>query len=76
MLRVMLVVNVKSWFIAKCLNLSTAFLVKASKVKIVFNIDILEIRFTIAIFKKGDIKVNIPILRLYKVVINNAIYSK
>jgi hypothetical protein len=39
----------------------TAFLVKASKVKIVSNIDILEIGFTIAILKKGDVEVNIPI---------------
>ena len=32
--------------------------------------------FTIAILKKGDIKVNIPIPRLYEVVINNAIYGE
>ena len=31
--------------------------------------------FTTAILKKGDIKVNVPIFRLYEVVINNAIYS-
>jgi hypothetical protein len=54
----------------------TAFLVKASKVKTVSNIDILEIGFTVAIIKKGDIKVNIPIPRSYKVAINNAIYSE
>ena len=54
----------------------TAFLAKASKVKTVSNIDILEIGFAIAILKKGDIEVNIPIPRLYEVVINNAIYSK
>jgi hypothetical protein len=54
----------------------TAFLVKASKVKIVSNIDILEMGFAIAILEKGDIEVNIPIPRLYEVAINDAIYSE
>ena len=51
-----------------------AFLVKVSKVKTISNIDILEIGFTIIILENKDIKVNILILRLYKVVINNTIY--
>jgi hypothetical protein len=54
----------------------TAFLVKASKVKTISNIDILEMGFAAAILEKGDVEVNIPIPRLYKVVINNTIYSE
>ena len=53
-----------------------AFLVKASKVKTISDIDILEIGFTTAILEKGDIEVNVPIPRLYEVAINNAIYSE
>ena len=32
--------------------------------------------FTVAILKKGDIEVNVPIPRLYEVVINDAVYSE
>ena len=32
--------------------------------------------FTIAILKKGDVKVNVPIPRLYEVAINDAVYSE
>jgi hypothetical protein len=32
--------------------------------------------FAIAILEKRDVEVNVPIPRLYKVAINNAIYSE
>jgi hypothetical protein len=38
--------------------------------------DVLEMGFAAAILEKGDVEVNVPIPRLYEVVINNAIYGE
>jgi hypothetical protein len=53
-----------------------AFLVKASKVKTVSDIDALEMGFAAAILEKGDVEVNVPIPRSYKVAINDVVYSE
>ena len=50
------------------------FLVKAEKIKAVSKLDTLEIGFAAIILKDRDIEINIPIPKLYRVVINNPIY--
>ena len=50
------------------------FLVRVAKIKRVSEIDILEIGYIIVILKDRDIKVNIPISKSYRLVINNLVY--
>jgi hypothetical protein len=51
------------------------FIAKLTKVKRVSEIDILEIRYITAILKNSNIKVNIPILKSYYIVVNDFIYK-
>ena len=50
------------------------FLVKAEKIKAISELDALEMGFATIILKDRDVEINIPIPKLYKVVINNPIY--
>jgi hypothetical protein len=50
------------------------FLVKVRKIKAISKLDTLEIGFAAIILRDGDIEINVPILKLYRVVINNPIY--
>jgi hypothetical protein len=54
----------------------TAFLAKASQVKTISDMDILEMGFAAAILEKGDVEVNVPIPRSYEAAINDAVYGQ
>ena len=53
-----------------------AFILKAIKVKTISKIDALEIGLAAAILKDRDVKVNVPILRLYKAAVNDTVYRQ
>jgi hypothetical protein len=50
------------------------FLVKVEKIKAVTKLDALEMGFAAIILKDKDVEINMPILKLYRVAINNPIY--
>ena len=62
-------------FNTRVLKKIKVFLVKVGKIKAISKIDTLKIGFTTIILKDRDIEINVPIPKLYKVVINNPIYG-
>ena len=53
-----------------------AFLLKAIKVKTISEIDALEMGLAVAILKDRDVKVNVPILKLYEAAVNDTVYRQ
>jgi hypothetical protein len=51
------------------------FLARVAKVKRVSEIDVLEMGYTAAILKDGNIKVSVPIPKSYRAAINDPIYG-
>jgi hypothetical protein len=50
------------------------FLVKVEKIKAISKLDVLEIGFATIILKDGDVEINVPIPKLYRVAINDPVY--
>jgi hypothetical protein len=61
-------------FDTRVLKKIKVFIVKAGKIKAISKIDALKIGFATIILKDRDIEINVPIPKLYRVVINNPIY--
>jgi hypothetical protein len=53
-----------------------AFLARAIKVDNISELDTIKIGFTTTILKEGNIEINVPIPTLYKVAINDKVYSQ
>jgi hypothetical protein len=61
-------------FNTRVLKKIKVFLVKVEKIKAISELDALEMGFAAIILKDRDVEINVPIPKLYRVVINNPVY--